>query len=228
MKWLLDKYNVKTIKPYLWIFSIGITSICYFFINHSKSQSLHSLYTEIDNLIPFVNVFIIPYMMYMPNLIFSFIIMCYCDEERYYISLLTLNIANFICLIIYLYFQTYVPRPVITHDDYLCRFVKFIYQRDNPYNCFPSIHVAATFSALKGINRLKNMPKRYKIKFNMVGWLVIISTQFVKQHVIMDLLGGLVLVEAVYKVIEYLFYNRNHLRGFAKNENENDNVQAFK
>ncbi|GAA0778148.1 phosphatase PAP2 family protein [Clostridium subterminale] len=228
MKWLLEKYNVKTIRPYLWIFSIGIISICYFLINHFQNQKLHSLYTEIDDLIPFISVFIIPYMMYMPNLIISLIIMCYCDEERYFISLLTLNIVNCICLMIYLNFQTYVSRPIITHDDLLCNFVKSIYCRDNPYNCFPSIHVAATFSALKGINKLKNMPTKYKIGFNVVGWLIIISTQFVKQHVIIDLLAGLVLVEAVYKFIEYLFYNTSYLRGFIKNKSNDDKVEAFK
>lgn len=228
MKWLLEKYNVKTIKPYLWIFSIGISSICYFFINNYQNPKLHSLYTDIDDLIPFVSVFIIPYMMYMPNLIISLIIMCYCDEERYFISLLTLNIVNCICLIIYLIFQTYVPRPIIIHDDLLCNFVKFIYSRDNPYNCFPSIHVAATFSALKGINKLKNMPTKYKIGFNIVGWLIITSTQFVKQHVIIDLLAGLVLVEAVYKIIEYLFYNKNYLKGFIKNKKKDDKIEVFK
>ncbi len=222
MKWLLEKYNVKTIKPYLWIFSIGVISICYFLINHYHIQKLHSLYTDIDDLIPFVSVFIIPYMMYMPNLIISLIIMCYYDEERYFISLLTLNVVNYICLIIYLNFQTYVPRPIITHNDFLCNFAKFIYSRDNPYNCFPSIHVAATFSALKGINKLKNMPTKYKIGFNIVGWLIIISTQFVKQHVLIDLLAGLVLVEAVYKFVEYLFYNKNYLMGFIKNKRKDD------
>ena len=78
MKWLLEKYNVKNIKPYLWIFSIGISSICYFFINNYQNPKLHSLYTDIDDLIPFVSVFIIPYMMYMANFIMSVIIMCFC------------------------------------------------------------------------------------------------------------------------------------------------------
>ncbi|MGG7165278.1 phosphatase PAP2 family protein [Clostridium ihumii] len=228
MKWLLEKYNVKSIKPYLWIFSIVLTSIGYFLINNAPNQKLHSLYTELDSLVPFINVFIIPYMMYMPNLVILLIIICYCDEERYFISLLALNIGNFICLIIYMFFQTYVPRPVIIHDDFLCSFVRFIYSKDNPYNCFPSIHVVATFSVLKGINKLKNMPIKYKIRFNIIGWLIIISTQFVKQHVIMDLLAGLVLVEGVYKGIEYIFYNTNFIKKFYKKKKDINNVEIFK
>ena len=228
MKWLLEKYNVKSIKPYLWIFSIVLTSIGYFLINNAPNQKLHSLYTELDSLVPFINVFIIPYMMYMPNLVILLIIICYCDEERYFISLLALNIGNFICLIIYMLFQTYVPRPVIIHDDFLCSFVRFIYSKDNPYNCFPSIHVVATFSVLKGINKLKNMPIKYKIRFNIIGWLIIISTQFVKQHVIMDLLAGLVLVEGVYKGIEYIFYNTNFIKRFDKKKKDINNLEIFK
>jgi hypothetical protein len=72
------------------------------------------------------------------------------------------------------------------------------------------------------------MPAKYKIGFNVVGWLIIVSTQFVKQHVIIDLLAGLVLVEAVYKFIEYLFYNTNYLREFIKNKSNNDKMEAFK
>lgn len=64
--------------------------------------------------------------------------------------------------------------------------------------------------------------------FSVVGWLVIVSTQFIKQHVIIDLLAGLVLVEAVYKFIEYLFYNTNYLREFIKNKSNNDKIEAFK
>jgi len=47
-------------------------------------------------------------------------------------------------------------------------------------------------------------------------------TQFVKQHVIIDLLAGLVLVEAVYKIIEYLYYNKHYLKGFIKNKKKDD------
>lgn len=56
--------------------------------------------------------------------------MCYCDEEGYFISLLTLNIVNCICLIIYLNFQTYVSRPIIVHEylfyntNYLREFIE--------------------------------------------------------------------------------------------------------
>lgn len=39
---------------------------------------------------------------------------------------------------------------------------------------------------------------------------------------IIDLLAGLVLVEAVYKIIEYLFYDKNYLMGFTKNKKKDD------
>jgi len=40
--------------------------------------------------------------------------------------------------------------------------------------------------------------------------------------VIIDLLAGLVLVEAVYKIIEYLYYNKHYLKGFIKNKKKDD------
>lgn len=72
------------------------------------------------------------------------------------------------------------------------------------------------------------MPIKYKIRFNIIGWLIIISTQFVKQHVIMDLLAGLVLVEGVYKGIEYIFYNTNFIKRFDKKKKDINNIEIFK
>lgn len=205
MKSILEKYKFKDIKPYLWIFLLSITSLFYFLINHSPKGKVYSLHTDLDKLVPFISGFIIPYMLYMPNVIFSLIFLCKKDREKYYISLTTLIVCNFICLTIYLFFQTQVPRETIFHNDFLCNLVKYIYSTDNPYNCFPSIHVAATYSILKGINLTNSINKKQKLIWNILCWLIIISTQFVKQHVLMDLFAALFLVELIYKLVVYLY-----------------------
>ncbi len=214
MKSFTNKCNFKTVAPYLWIFSLVVTSLLYFLINNAPHSKIYSVYTNLDDLIPFISVFIVPYMLYMPYIIFSLFFLCYKSRDKYYITLATLLIANSICLFIYLFFQTEVPRPNIVQNDFLSTMVKYMYLSDKPLNCFPSIHVAATFSIIKGLNRSKGINLNHKILFNILGWLIILSTQFVKQHVIMDLFASLLLVQFLYTIVNYIYYNSSTVKNY--------------
>ena len=56
------------------------------------------------------------------------------------------------------------------------------------------------------------LENRIKIPVNVVGFLIIISTQFVKQHVIMDIFFAIFLCDVFFNLITYVeeqykFYN---------------------
>lgn len=212
MKSFINKCNLKTLTPYLWICSLVVTGFLYFLINNGTHSKIYSVYTDLDDLIPFISIFIIPYMLYMPYVVFSLFFLCYKSRDNYYITLITLLISNFICLFIYLFFQTEVPRPNIVENDFISNIVKYVYASDKPFNCFPSIHVAITFSVIKGINRVRNMNLSYKLFFIIFAWLIIVSTQLVKQHVVMDLFASLLLVQLLYNIVSYLYYNPKVLK----------------
>lgn len=134
--------------------------------------------------------------------------------------MLTLILCYVVAFITYYFFQTTVPRPLVSGDDLFSRLILFTYNSDEPYNCFPSIHVITAYLAVKGINATKTR-KSIKIPVNILGFLIIISTQFVKQHVIMDIFFAIFLCDVFFNSItyaeeQYKLYNSKKAYNFVK------------
>ncbi|WDU83138.1 phosphatase PAP2 family protein [Caloramator sp. Dgby_cultured_2] len=102
-----------------------------------------------------------------------------------------------------LFFPTTVPRPLLKGDDIFIKAVNFIYKRDNPYNCFPSIHVLDSFLAAVYINREENISYKLKITSSVISFSIILSTLFIKQHYVYDALSAMVLAYIMYYSLNY-------------------------
>jgi membrane-associated phospholipid phosphatase len=169
-------------------------------LNHREANA-RSLMTDLDVQIPFIPGFIIPYLLWYPLILGSLIIFCMRDRKVYYRTLVALCVGLIISYLFYFFFQTTVPRPSIAPDSFLNTLVWFVYQTDQPYNCFPSIHVLTSYLIIKGIMDCSNLPKalRYIVAFS--SWAVIVSTVFVKQHVVLDVFGGVILAQFLYHIV---------------------------
>ncbi|WP_366295665.1 phosphatase PAP2 family protein [Paenibacillus sp. AN1007] len=80
---------------------------------------------------------------------------------------------------------------------FIARLVQFVYSTDQPYNCFPSIHVLTSYLMLRG-GRVFNPTIRVYIA--SISLLIIISTVLVKQHVAADILGGILVGELCFRL----------------------------
>ncbi|WP_442602844.1 phosphatase PAP2 family protein [Paenibacillus sp. KN14-4R] len=153
------------------------------------------LVTLIDNRLPFVSAFIIPYVLWYPFIAIALVLIFFKDVKVYLNTLVALCIGLLVCYVFYYFFQTTVPRPQLVHSDWLTQLVKIIYEHDLPYNCFPSIHVLTSYLMIKGARVLKART-RYIVR--IMGLLIIISTLFVKQHVIADVGMAILIAETAY------------------------------
>lgn len=185
--------------PLAWLLAIPVLNVFYGFLNRGGSR-VAQLITEWDRLTPFVPAFIIPYLIWYPFVFFMFIVFFRKDRNVYYRSLILTCIGLVICYLIYFLFQTTVQRPEISGSGILNRLVGFVYATDAPYNCFPSIHVLTSHIVLKAAYQCK-LSRIASIAVFVTSWMIIISTLFVKQHVLMDILGGIVLSEMLYYLI---------------------------
>ena len=185
--------------PLSFMASIMVSNIFYKLLNNGN-RNINSLVTNIDQTIPFLKVFILPYIAWYGYIAVGLIYLCMKNRKTYYISLISLNIGLLVCYIIYAIFQTTVPRPIVTDSDVLSKLVTMIYKHDNPFNCFPSMHVTTTYIVMKGINDTENTIVTRFI-FNIIGVLIIISTQFVKQHVVLDLIFAMLLCEVIFRLV---------------------------
>lgn len=188
--------------PLMLMLLIPIINITYFCLN-SPLGKVHSLVTTIDKEVPFISLFVIPYVIWYPFVFLSLIYLCFYDKKIYFKSLATMITGMIICYILYYFFQTTVPRPSLSGNDFCTTLVKMIYNFDNPFNCFPSIHVLNSCVIMEGINR-SNSKKGLKVIVNLIAVLIMLSTQFIKQHVILDLIFSVVLARSLYSFINIL------------------------
>lgn len=182
---------------------IPILSLYYGYINNA-SNGAYSLVTDIDRAVPVVRLFVIPYLMWYPFIFITLVYYCFKDKHAYYKSLFSIICGLLISYSIYCLFQTTVPRPVLTENDICTRLINFVYSADNPYNCFPSIHVLTSYLIFKGIMGSKEKGTFDTIIITVICILIILSTQFIKQHVIMDAIFAIILGETIFKVMDWV------------------------
>ncbi|WP_213084144.1 phosphatase PAP2 family protein [Cohnella massiliensis] len=167
-------------------------------VNKPHSTVFH-LATPLDQKIPFLSVFAIPYALWI-FYIYACLLYLYAKDRRvYYLSIGTYVVSTLISYLIYSVFQTTVPRPIVTGDDPLSQLVRFIYWRDQPYNCFPSIHVFSSYLMMRAIWNSKMKNRLNVAVIYTFSFTIILSTLFMKQHVLADVAGGMLLAEVVFR-----------------------------
>nr|WP_245644962.1 phosphatase PAP2 family protein [Peribacillus loiseleuriae] len=180
--------------PYLCcLLVIPFLGLIYGLLN-SRAHNPIDITTTLDSNTPFIPIFIIPYILWYAYLFCYLGYFCFKDIKIYFKSLILIVAAQLICFVIYFFFQTTVPRPTLESNNFILRLVDWIYSLDRPYNCFPSIHVLTTFVVMLVSKQVKYKYVLNTICIHLAGTLIIVSTLFVKQHVIIDMIGSIVLV----------------------------------
>lgn len=172
----------------------------YGMINNSNTK-VYNLVTDIDRNTPFIKEFIIPYLFWYGFIYVVLIYIYFNDKSIYLKTLLACGICIVLSFLVYILFQTTVPRPVLSGNDFFTNLVKQVYKFDKPFNCFPSIHCMSSYLMISGVRRIDSKNKFFKILVYITSILIIISTLFVKQHVILDVIAGIMLGKLTFKVI---------------------------
>lgn len=163
--------------------------------------------SKIDNYIPFCKYFIIPYVLWYPYVGLFLILLCILDKKNYYRALVTLIVGMLLSDFIFYIFPTTVPRPNVIGSDIFSKLVLLVYNNDQPCNCFPSIHVLNSMLMLLYVNKSVYFSKVVKLISSIIAISIILSTVFVKQHVILDVVGGIVLAYLLYLTANSFKFN---------------------
>ncbi|UJF33969.1 phosphatase PAP2 family protein [Paenibacillus hexagrammi] len=199
-------------KSMLWALgSLGLIPLIgtiYVHLNHAGGIS-HSLVTDLDRQLPFLPVFVIPYLSWYVFLAVSFVYLICKHQEVYYRTLIQFLAGLLLCYGIYAVYQTYVPRPEVTGTGTIQKLMGWVYDNDEPFNCFPSTHVLTSYLIMKAYWGSVRIPKLYRVAVTGMSLLIIISTQFVKQHVLLDIVGAVIIAEGLsYAVNRWLIFKR--------------------
>ncbi len=196
LKLLKDLKVFKKEIIYLMIYLILTASYKLF---NAPRERVYDLTIGIDSLISFTKEFIVFYYLWYVFLAVTILSLLIKDRANYFKYLKGLSLGLIGAYLTYTFFQSTVPRPEVIGNDIFSIMVKQIYAMDNPYNCFPSIHVFATVYGCLVVRRsyFKNN-KFFAGALYISGVLIILSTLFVKQHVVLDAVGGSALAYLMY------------------------------
>ena len=86
-------------------------------------------------------------------------------------------------------------RPEITGTALSDEVTRFLYSVDQPVNLFPSIHCLESWICFRGSLKLEKVPHWYRPVSFVFTLLVFASTVLLKQHVVVDIAGGVLFVE---------------------------------
>lgn len=189
--------------PLCTLLSLPLLSLMYALLNKPRGD-VTNLVTGVDRMTPFLPIFVVPYLLWVVYIYTCFVYFFHKDRKTYHITLLTYIVCALICYGFYIVFQTTVPRPVISGSGLLNDLVRFVYRRDEPYNCFPSIHCFSSYLVMKSFWKSSFRTRPKVIFATAASCSIILSTLFIKQHVVVDVLAAVLLVEIVYWAVSRL------------------------
>lgn len=175
------------------IYLLGLfaaTYLAYFPINRLLVNSQIFKF-PLDDLIPLIPVFSVPYLIFLPLLVFLPVLFFLKAPENIFKSLMLSGIiATLISYLIFFVFPTSIVKPTVAGADIFSQLVRLIYTHDYPYTLFPSGHTLNTVIFAFYLNKWK---PGYLLPIGLVSLSIILSTLFVRQHYLPDILGGLLL-----------------------------------
>ena len=171
----------------------------FFFAKLEKmpTDSVHIISHPVDSMIPFVEIFVVPYLLWFFFIAGFGVFFFFAEKESFkkmmYFEMI--GMTFFLCLS-YCYPNGLELRPeYFERSNIFIDLVKIVYAKDTSTNVLPSIHVYNSLGVLftvKQSKRLNNHIFVQEFSFVMTV-LIVLSTMFIKQHSIVDVALAFVL-----------------------------------
>lgn len=155
---------------------------------------LHFTGTVIDDHIPLIPAFIIPYCLSGLCLIISYFLIVRRRIRRNRFSA-AIVIGFLICLFAYILFPTGRLRPPAAAAGAWAPLFRLLYGMDAHFNSLPAMHCFLAWLCYAGVRGQKDISIHYRRFVFLAALAVFTSTAFIKQHYILDILSGMILAE---------------------------------
>ena len=163
-------------------------SLLYAPLNHGPNRIF--LRTPLDQAIPVVPVFVIPYVSLTPYIAATMALLLLLRVRLLRSAAAAMIIAWLVSYAFYVFLQSYVARPELTGGDPLTALIRTVYAGDQPYNDFPSLHTS--LSTIVAVHWWR-VDRRAGLAAGAWTLLIVASTVLIHQHYLADLAGGLLL-----------------------------------
>ena len=181
---------------------LGLEAVFYWLIKLFQYNYSTFNFT-MDSTIPFINHFVFIYDMFYPFM-FLALYLIYKEDKKLYKNTLKCIIVGFIiCMITFLIYPTVIIRPDVEVNSFTNLVLYLTYYFDTPaINCFPSIHCLFMFQLIFSFMSFKTTMFK-KISVIIFSILVILSTLFIKQHYVIDVVVSFIICLIVNLIIKF-------------------------
>lgn len=216
---IIKKLN-KICPMYAWlplIFELLFNSLVYWGARPLVGNRTHYLWnTPIDDVIPMVAWTIT---IYFGSYIFwgaNYILGGRQSREEVYRFCSADFLAKIICLFFFVAFPTTIIRPEITGTGFWNDCMRFLYQADAADNLFPSIHCLTSWFCCIAVRKQASIPKWYIALSYLITFAICISTLTTRQHVLVDVFGGIFFAEFCYQITERIGFAKHYANTFER------------
>lgn len=204
---IFDRAKAITKKySHAWVFLYAFIYLPWFnYLEEHVKKDYFLIHSPLDDLIPFNEYFILPYyfwFIFMAVCVFYFF---FTDKKGFYRLTAFLIVGMTVFLVICTVFPNGLDlRPVtFARDNFCVDLVRRLYRIDTPTNVLPSIHVFNTVGILIAVAHSEKlrMHKGVMCSAYLTGILIILSTVFLKQHSVTDVIAAFAMACIIYPFV---------------------------
>lgn len=207
------------VKKY-WLALQALLYTCIYFpwfghLEDTVTKHYRVIYHPLDDVIPFCEIFIIPYLLWFAYVVAVIVLLFFIDQKSYIRCCVFMAVGMTLFLIISTLFPNghHLRPQVMPRDNVFTDLIAGLYLTDTSTNIFPSIHVYNSIAAHLGIAKCEALRKYRALRFGslILSVSIILSTVLIKQHSVLDLFGAVILAILVYIPI-YGIHRNAHVK----------------
>lgn len=170
---------------------------CLYFLTERliDPNNCHLIHSKLDDMIPFCEWFVIPYVSWYLLIVASLLYFALYDIDAFKKLQTYIIITQVVAMAIYIIYPNRQPlRPdldTLGRDNLLIRGVNILYEFDTDTNVFPSLHVGYSLGIASTWIRKRDASAWLKVLISVFVLVICASITFVKQHSILDAFGAI-------------------------------------
>lgn len=202
------RMSIKDRMRYWWTIFYFPFYVITFTIAEKINTEVTIISIPFDHSIPFIEYFIIPYLVWFPFIAITFAMFFWKDKKEFvkYVSALYIGMTVFLA-VSFIFPNGLDLRPVsFERENIFVDMVKQLYSTDTSTNVIPSIHAYNSICAAIAIIKSKSVftGTISKVLCTILSLSIVLSTVFLKQHSILDVIAAIVM----YLIVYYFVYGR--------------------
>lgn len=176
--------------------------VWFYLIENMHGRNYTIIHMKWDDKIPFCELFIIPYLLWFFYVAWIMIYLFFTDIKDFHKCCRFLFTGMTVFLVISTLFPNihYLRPFAMPRNNVFTDLVRILYRTDTSTNLWPSIHVYNSLGALFAVVHNAKLGSNKTIKFGCftLTVLIILSTVFLKQHSLFDVMTAFILAAFVY------------------------------